>query len=135
MAELARISKANGHGERKMDSETNFERQVRLQQLFQNYVHVVETLNQTGALTLDRIKTALTGRCESTSLISVWEGIIQEKIQAVAAKQHARKQEQQQGGHAEAIAPLADDDAREDEYGSQEENVFRCECHKAKSVV
>ena len=82
VAELARISKANGHGERKMDNETNFERQVRLQQLFQNYVHVVETLNQTGALTLDRIKTALTGRCESTSLISVWEGIIQEKIQA-----------------------------------------------------
>ena len=82
VAELARISKANGHGEHKTNSETNFDRQVRLQQMFQNYVHVVETLNQTGALTLDRIKTALTGRCESSSLISVWEGIIQEKIKA-----------------------------------------------------
>ena len=49
------------------------------------------------------------------------------KTQAVAAKQHARKKEQQQGGHAEAIAPLADDDARKDEHGSQEEDVFRCE--------
>jgi len=52
------------------------------------------------------------------------------KTQAVAAKQHARKQEQQQGGDAEAIAPLADNDARKDEHGSQEKDVFRCECHK-----
>ena len=29
--------------------------------------------------------------------------------QAVAAKEHTRKQEQQQGGDAVAIAPLADD--------------------------
>jgi len=37
--------------------------------------------------------------------------------------------------NAEAIAPLADDDAREDEHSSQEKDVFRCECHNVKSVV
>jgi hypothetical protein len=36
-------------------------------------------LNETGALTLDRIKTALTGRCESTSFIATWEEVVQEK--------------------------------------------------------
>jgi len=55
--------------------------------------------------------------------------------QDVATKQHAREQGQQQDGDIKAIAPLADDDAREDEHSSQEKDVFRCECHNAKSVV
>lgn len=82
VAELAKVAKANGHGEQKKDNESNFERQVRLQQMFASYVQMVEMLNQTGALTIDRIKTALTGRCSSTSFISVWETVIQEKIDA-----------------------------------------------------
>lgn len=38
--------------------------------------------------------------------------------------------EQQQSGDAEAISPLADNNARKDEHSSRKKDVFRCECHK-----
>ena len=49
--------------------------------------------------------------------------------QSVAAEEHTREQEQQQGGDAEAIPPLADDYAGEDKYCAKKENVFWCKRH------
>ena len=79
---LAKIASSTGQGERKFGKETNYERQNRLLDVFNSFVNTVVELNQTGPLTLDRIKTALTGRCQSTSFISVWEEIIAEKRKA-----------------------------------------------------
>lgn len=77
--ELARVAVATGQGERKTSEETFYERQTRLQEVFVSFVKTVVNINETGPLTIDRIKTALTGRCESTSFIGVWEEIIAEK--------------------------------------------------------
>lgn len=79
---LAKIASSTGQGERKLGIETNYERQSRLLEVFNSFVNIVVDLNQTGPLTLDRIKTALTGRCQATSFISVWEQIISEKREA-----------------------------------------------------
>ena len=50
------------------------------------------------------------------------------------AKVHTREQEQQQGGDAEAITPLADNDAGEDQYCAKKENVFWCKRHIKMAV-
>ena len=81
-SQLAKVATSTGQGERKLGIETNYERQNRLLDVFNSFVNTVVGLNQTGPLTLDRIKTALTGRCEATSFISVWEEIIAEKRNA-----------------------------------------------------
>ena len=80
--EMARIAVATGQGERKTNEETFYERQTRLQEVFTSFIKMVVNVNETGPLTLDRIKTALTGRCESTSFIGLWEEIIAEKRKA-----------------------------------------------------
>ena len=80
--QLAKIFNATGQGERKVGLETNYERKTRLQEVFNSFVLTVVNLNETGPLTLDRIKTALTGRSESSSFIGVWEEIIAEKRKA-----------------------------------------------------
>ena len=77
--QMARISVATGQGERKTGEETFYERQSRLLEVFNNFVKTVVALNETGPLTLNRIKTALTGRSDSSSFIGVWEEIIAEK--------------------------------------------------------
>ena len=79
--ELARISKSVANREKSYGNETSFECKVRLQEVFTSMVRTVTNVNETGILTLDRIKTALTGRCENNSFISVWEGIISMKRQ------------------------------------------------------
>ena len=77
--EMIRLSKAKGNREKRIGTETTFERKVRLQEVFEGMVNVVTTVNERGVLTLDRIKLALTGRSESASFLSVWEEIIREK--------------------------------------------------------
>jgi hypothetical protein len=77
--QMARVAVATGQGERKTGEETNYERQSRLLEVFTSFVQTVVNINETGPLTLERIKTALTGRCESSSFIGVWEEIIAEK--------------------------------------------------------
>ena len=77
--QVARIVVATGQGERKTNEETYYERQTRLQEVFSSFVKTVVNVNETGPLTLERIKTALTGRCESSSFIGIWEEIISEK--------------------------------------------------------
>ena len=77
--EMIRLSKAKGNREKRIGTETTFERKVRLQEVFDSMVNVVTTVNERGVLTLDRIKLALTGRSESASFLSVWEEIIREK--------------------------------------------------------
>ena len=81
-SQLTKIFNATGQGERKVGLETNYERKARLQEVFNSFVLTVVNLNETGPLTLDRIKTALTGRSESSSFIGVWEEIIAEKRKA-----------------------------------------------------
>ena len=81
-SQLARIASSTGQGERRMGIETNYERRNRLLDVFNNFVGTIVNLNQTGPLTLDRIKTALTGRCEASSFIAVWEEIVAEKREA-----------------------------------------------------
>ena len=81
-SQLAKVAKATGQGERRVGIETNYERQTRLLEVFNNFVATVVNLNETGPLTIDRIKTALTGRSESSSFIGVWEEIIAEKRKA-----------------------------------------------------
>ena len=81
-SQLAKVAKATGQGERRVGIETNYERQTRLLEVFNNFVVTVVNLNETGPLTIDRIKTALTGRSESSSFIGVWEEIIAEKRKA-----------------------------------------------------
>ena len=51
------------------------------------------------------------------------------QAEAVAAKEHTREEKQQKRGNAEAVAPLVDNDAGEDEHRPHEEDVFRCERH------
>ena len=77
--QMAKVAVATGQGERKTGEETNYERQSRLLEVFTSFVQTVVNINETGPLTLERIKTALTGRCESSSFIGVWEEIIAEK--------------------------------------------------------
>ena len=77
--ELAKLSKAKGNREKRIGTETSFERKVRLQEVFKSMVNVVMNVNERGILTLDRIKVALTGRSETASFLSVWEDIIREK--------------------------------------------------------
>ena len=76
--ELARIFYATGQGERKGDSETNFEKKQRLSGVFDSYVKTIQQLNETEALTLDRISTALTGRAKSSSFVEEWEKVVEE---------------------------------------------------------
>lgn len=80
--QLAKITNATGQGERKSGIEINYERQTRLLEVFNSFVGTIVNLNETGQLTLDRIKTALTGQCETTSFIGVWEEIVAEKRKA-----------------------------------------------------
>ena len=51
------------------------------------------------------------------------------KTESVAAEKHSREKKQQQRGNAEAIAPLADDDADENKHRAHKEDIFWCECH------
>ena len=78
-AELEKLSKSQGNREKRVGTETTFERKIRLQEVFTSMVNVVTTVNERGILTLDRIKVALTGRSETASFLSVWEEIIREK--------------------------------------------------------
>ena len=78
-AELDKLSKSQGNREKRVGTETTFERKIRLQEVFTSMVNVVTTVNERGILTLDRIKVALTGRSETASFLSVWEDIIREK--------------------------------------------------------
>lgn len=77
--ELNKLSKTQGNREKRVGLETAFERKVRLQEVFTSMVNVVTMVNERGLLTLDRIKIALTGRCDTASFLSVWEEIIKEK--------------------------------------------------------
>ena len=79
--ELAKIKKSVANREKSYGNETSFESKVRLQEVFTSMIRTVTNVNETGILTLERIKTALTGRCENNSFISVWEGIINIKRQ------------------------------------------------------
>ena len=79
IAELTKLSKTQGNREKHVGTETTFERKVRLQEVFSSMVNVVTVVSERGVLTLDRIKVALTGRCETASFLSVWEDIIAEK--------------------------------------------------------
>ena len=79
--ELAKIRKSVANREKSYGNETSFESKVRLQEVFTSMIRTVTNVNETGILTLERIKTALTGRCENNSFISVWEGIINIKRQ------------------------------------------------------
>ena len=74
--ELAKILNATGQGERKGECETNFEKKQRLSSVFDSYVKTIQELNETEALTLDRISTALTGRTKSSSFVEEWEKVI-----------------------------------------------------------
>lgn len=78
--EVARIMASTGQGEEKKNGvERDFDRKKRLRAKFDFYVSTVSQLNESGILTLDRIKTALTGRSENCSFVSVWQDIINEK--------------------------------------------------------
>ena len=77
---LARISNATGQGEHKGINETNFERKQRLSNTFSNYITLIEELDETGVLTLDRIKTMLTGKTKSCSFVDEWEKVIEELL-------------------------------------------------------
>ena len=77
--DLDKLSRSQGNREKRIGLETTFERKVRLQEVFASMVHVVTTVSERGILTLERIKVALTGRCETASFLSVWEEIINEK--------------------------------------------------------
>lgn len=79
--ELTKISKSVANREKRVGTETSFERKVRLQEVFTSMVRTVTNVNETGILTIERIKTALTGRCETNSFLSVWENIIDVKRQ------------------------------------------------------
>ena len=78
--ELEKTQSATGQGERRGLQETNFERKQRLSDTFTSYVSMVEELHETGALTLDRIKTMLTGRSKSGSFVEEWENTLEELI-------------------------------------------------------
>lgn len=77
---LAKILNATGQGERKGDNETNYERKQRLSNTFSSFVTIIQELNQTGALTLDRISTTLTGRSKYNSFIDEWEKMLEELL-------------------------------------------------------
>ena len=47
----------------------------------------------------------------------------------VGAEEHTGEEEKKQGGDAETVAPLADDDAGQDEHCIEEEEVFCSESH------
>ena len=78
-SELYRIAKATGQGEKRNGIETNFDKQVRLREVFDHYVRMVTQVNETGVLSLERISTILTGHSDCMSFIKVWEMIIKEK--------------------------------------------------------
>ena len=78
--ELTKMMSATGQGEHRGLVETNFERKQRLSNTFSTYVTMVEELHQTGILTLERIKTMLTGRNKSNSFVEEWENTIEEIV-------------------------------------------------------
>ena len=51
---LTKILNATGQGEHKGVNETNFERKQRLSNTFSNYITLIEELNATGVLTLEK---------------------------------------------------------------------------------
>lgn len=75
---LTKILNATGQGEHKGVNETNFERKQRLSNTFSNYITLIEELNATGVLTLEKIKTMLTGKAKSCSFVEEWEKVIEE---------------------------------------------------------
>lgn len=78
--ELKAIRLSTGFGEKMEEGkETRFQTKMRLNSTFMQYVQTVRTLNDTGSLTLDRIKTALTGRSSESSLVEFWNSIVERK--------------------------------------------------------
>lgn len=77
--ELLRIRCSTGRGEKHGKTETNYQKQARLKKTFQNHFTVLSEINDTGILTLERIKTILTGKGVCRSFISEWEGVIRQK--------------------------------------------------------
>ena len=75
-SELAKISKSAANREKHTGCETSFECKVRLLEVFTSMVRTVTSVNETGTLTLDRIKTALTGRI-SSMLNARWIKLVQ----------------------------------------------------------
>lgn len=81
--ELKAIRLSTGFGEQHDDNhETRFQTKMRLNSTFMQYVGIVQDLSGTGKLTLNRISTILTSKSKDKSLIGIWEGIIQEKLDA-----------------------------------------------------
>ena len=54
------------------------------------------------------------------------------QAKAVASEEHPHDEKQQQGGHSEAVTGLAENDAHEYEYRTQQHNIFsgKCQIHK-----
>lgn len=77
--ELLRIKGSTGRGEKHGKTETNYQKQARLKKTFQTHLAVLTEINDTGVLTLERIKTILTGKGVCRSFISEWEGVIRQK--------------------------------------------------------
>ena len=80
--ELVAIRLSTGHGEKIVEGkETRFQTKMRLNSMFMQYVQMVQNLDNTGALTLERIMTALTGKSHESSLVEFWQHIIDYKME------------------------------------------------------
>lgn len=78
--EFEAIIASTGQGEKHADdSETRYQIKTRLTNTFRKYVEIIKQLDETGALSLDRIKTGLTGKCQNNSFVEMWSTLIQEK--------------------------------------------------------
>ena len=77
--ELTKIKQSTGRGEKHGKKETNFQKQVRLKKTFDLHIAVVKEINDNGFLTIDRIKTILTGKGVNRSFLGEWESLINQK--------------------------------------------------------
>ncbi len=77
--ELTKIKQSTGRGEKHGKKETFYQKQARLKKTFDLHTAVVKEKNDNGFLTLDRIKTILTGKGVDRSFLGEWESLINQK--------------------------------------------------------
>lgn len=79
--ELEAIKASTGQGEKRIDdNETRYQTKNRLATTFDKYVDIVQQLDETGAQSLERIKTGLTGKCRNNSFVEMWQMLVLEKF-------------------------------------------------------
>lgn len=91
---FSEIDKATGKGRiaKEQTGERLFDTKNELIKSFDAVLKSIKELNNKSALTMDAIKTMLTGKTKNATLMDVWENVMKSKSAGTAASYHTAKQ-------------------------------------------